>query len=163
MAELFQQIEDPLDEADDLGHGVAQLALTERAVELADILGDDRVTFFARSKLVGAGTFAGRTDIAMVAYSWLLAKYDESPEDYAEQELLWQYKWILENVADFPNIQKVADRRALRRHEAEVQIGRIVAARLLGHLAQQRVHHGRRGRGEAGEREAASDSARPPQ
>ncbi len=106
MAELFQQIEDLLDEADDLGHGVAQLALTERAVELADILGDDRVTFFARSKLVGAGTFAGRTDIAMVAYSWLLAKYDESPEDYAEQELLWQYKWILENVADFPNIQK---------------------------------------------------------
>ncbi len=106
MADLREQIADLLDEADDLEHGTAQLALTEEAVELADALRDVGVAFFTRSKLVGAATFAGRTDIAMVAYSWLLTKYDEAPEDYDSQELLWQYKWILENVADFPNIRK---------------------------------------------------------
>lgn len=106
MPDLLEQIEELLDEADDLEHGAAQLALTERAVELADTFGEVRVAYFARSKLVGTATFAGRADIAMVAFSWLLAKFDDDPEEYDSQELLWQYKWVLENVADFPTIPK---------------------------------------------------------
>jgi len=106
MADLLEQIEDLLAEAEDLDYGPTRLAMTERAVELADSHNDVDVAFEARMQLVGAATFSGRSDIAMVAYSWLLTKYDENPDNYNEFEILWRYKWILENVADFPNISK---------------------------------------------------------
>jgi len=106
MAELLEQIEELLDEADDLDHGPAQVAIVERAVELADAHGEVGVGYFARNKLVEAATFAGRADVAMVAFSWLLAKYDADPESYDGHEILWRYKWILDCVADFPSIPK---------------------------------------------------------
>ena len=123
MAGLLEQIQEFLGEAEGFGHGPTQLALVERAVELADSLGDAEVAFYVRMELVEAATFAGRTDLAMIAFSWLLTKYDENPEEHDGYQLLWRYKWILENVADFPNIEK-AQIEALyddmkRRYKAE--------------------------------------------
>jgi len=106
MSELAAQIEKLLDEARDLEYSPTRLAMTERAVELADAHHDVKIAYEARMELVGAGIFSGRPDIAMVAFSWLLTKYDAEPHRYGAYELLWRYKWILGHVVYFPSISK---------------------------------------------------------
>lgn len=106
MPELDEQIEDLLGEAEGLDHGPVQLALVERAVELADIHNELDVSFHARMTLVEAAIFGDRPDIALVAFSWLLSKYDAEPDRFDSFELLWSYKWILGHVAHFSTIPK---------------------------------------------------------
>jgi hypothetical protein len=106
MPELEEQIEDLLDEAEGLDHGPVQLALVERAVEIADVHNDLDVSFHARMTLVEAAIFGDRPDIALVAFSWLLSKFDAEPDRFDSFQLLWSYKWILGHVAHFPTIPK---------------------------------------------------------
>ena len=106
MPELAEQIEELLGEAEDLDHGPVQLALVERAVELADAHNELDVSFHARMTLVEAAIFSDRPDIALVAFSWLLSKFDAEPDRFDSFQLLWSYKWILGHVANFPSIPK---------------------------------------------------------
>ena len=106
MAELAEQIEVLLDKAGDLDHGPVQLALVERAVELADVHNELDVSYHARMTLVEAAIFADRPDIALVAFSWLLSKFDTEPDRFDSYQLLWSYKWILGHAANFPTISK---------------------------------------------------------
>lgn len=103
-ADHREQIDELLEKAEELDHGLAQLALTEQAVQLADAHRDEDYGYSARMQLISAATFAGRADIAMVAFSWVLAKHDADPERFEEGQLLWMYKWVLEGVADYPSI-----------------------------------------------------------
>ena len=106
MADHRDQIDELLERADELDHGTAQLALTEQAVALADAHRDEDYGYKARMDLVSAGVFSGRTDLAMIAFSWVLAKHDADPQRFEEGQLLWMYKWVLEGVADYPSIPK---------------------------------------------------------
>ena len=106
MLELAEQIQDLLGEAEDLDHGPVQLALVERAVELADVHNELDVSFHARMTLVEAAIFSDRPDIALVAFSWLLSKFDAEPDRFDSFQLLWSYKWILGHAANFPSITK---------------------------------------------------------
>lgn len=106
MPELSEQIEELLEEAEGLEHGPVQLALVERAVEIADVHNELDVSFHARMTLVEAAIFGDRPDIALVAFSWLLSKFDAEPDRFDSFELLWSYKWILGHVAHFPTIPK---------------------------------------------------------
>jgi len=123
MADHRDQIDELLEQADELDHGTAQLALAERAVSLADAHRDEDYGYKARLELVSAGVFSGRTDLAMIAFSWVLAKHDADPERFEAGQLLWMYKWVLEGVADYPVIPKAdieklfADMKA--RYEAD--------------------------------------------
>ena len=104
MPDLEKQIEDLLAEAGGLEHGPVQLAIIERAVDLADSHGDLDLSFEARSSLVESASFSGRPDVALVAFSWLSAKFDEHPGRFNSYQFLWQYKWILGFAPDFPTI-----------------------------------------------------------
>ncbi len=106
MPELAEQIQDLLGEAADLDHGPVQLALVERAVELADVYNELDISFHARMTLVEAAIFSDRPDIALVAFSWLLSKFDAEPDRFDSFQLLWSYKWILGHAANFPSIPK---------------------------------------------------------
>jgi len=106
MADHREQIDELLERADDLDHGTAQLALAEEAVALADAHRDEDYGYTARLELVSAGVFSGRTDLAMIAFSWVIAKHDADPQRFDGERLLWMYKWILDGVADYPNIPK---------------------------------------------------------
>ncbi|MFL5340926.1 MAG: hypothetical protein ACJ8F7_12335, partial [Gemmataceae bacterium] len=100
------QVADLLDRAQDLGHGAAQAALTEQAVELADEHHDEGAGFFARQEHVNATMFAGQPDKMLVAFSWLLAQIDRHPDRYDLQRVLWQYKWVVDTLPDFPQITR---------------------------------------------------------
>lgn len=117
------QIDELLDQAEELDHGTAQLALTEQAVNLADTHRDEEYGYKARLELISAAVFSGRTDLAMIAFSWVVAKNDADPERFEGGNLLWKYKWVLEGVSEYPSIPKsdieklFADMK--RRYEAD--------------------------------------------
>jgi hypothetical protein len=98
-----------LAQADGLEPGETQVALVEEAVRLADTYGTLREQVEAREDLVQAGTFGGAHDKALVAYSWCLAQYDRHPEgNYVIDlyQLLWRYKWIMGQIAGFPQVTR---------------------------------------------------------
>ncbi len=104
MVEPDDQIEELLAEAGDLDHGPVQLTLLERAVDLADAHNYLDRSFEARSRLVESATFSGRPDVAMLAFSWLIATYDAHPGRFDSHQFLWQYKWVLGFAPEFPTI-----------------------------------------------------------
>lgn len=87
-------------------HGDSQIALAEESVRLADLCGDEQLKVEARSELVNAATFGGEKEKALVAYSWILKKFDENPEIVDAFELMWRYKWVLGGLYDFPGISR---------------------------------------------------------
>ena len=91
MAELIE-------DADGLPEGPAKVGLLERAVESADAGGDDKSRFAARKALTRAAVFGGRIDLALVTFAWTLAAADRDPRRFPVGELLWQYKWLVENL-----------------------------------------------------------------
>jgi hypothetical protein len=99
VVELFLQ-------AYKLRDGDAKIALLEEAVRLADICGDFALRYDAREHLIQTATFGGAPEKALVAFSWSLAQYDRRPEDVSEWDILWKYKWILDSIANFPQIGK---------------------------------------------------------
>ena len=106
MSDHRDNIAELLERADDLPEGPGQIALCEEAVRLADTHGDELAGFHARKQLVHAATFGGRPDVSLVAFSWCLSRVDANPDNYDETELLWQYKWVVQHVGQFPHISR---------------------------------------------------------
>jgi hypothetical protein len=100
------EIEELLEKIDELPEGPGQVATAEEAVRIADTHRDPDAGFVARKALTKAAIFAGRPDLATVSFSWCLSKTDEDSDRYDETELLWQYKWVIENTPDFPTISR---------------------------------------------------------
>ena len=89
-----------------MGDGDAKIALLEEAARVADICGDLKLASDAREHLVQAATFGGAPEKALVAFSWSLAQYDRRAGEVSEATVLWQYKWILDSITNFPQIGK---------------------------------------------------------
>lgn len=101
------EFEDLLEEAMDLPDSPAKIDLLERAIRLADSAGDMEQGYEARSMLVNTASFSGYPMKALVAFSWQLGQYDKHSElfEYDLHSLLWSYKWILDDLPSFPDIQ----------------------------------------------------------
>lgn len=102
-----------LEQADAMRHGAAQVAVGEEAVRLADLAADDELGFRARKKLIEYTIFSGFPEKTLVAFAWCLGRCDAEPERFHEKEwlwfgpdLLWSYKWIIENAPHFPQISR---------------------------------------------------------
>lgn len=134
-----------------LEHCPEQVALLEEAVREADAAGDIRLGYDARLELISAGVFGGSQEKAIVAFSWCLARYDETPEDYSDYQLFWRYKWVMNALADFPaiSLKQIADLQAdmERRYQ---QLGyslrpayyfRSDNARRMGQLEEALTYH----------------------
>jgi len=80
--------------------------MLEEAVRIADTLEDVRLAYRLRDDLLQAATFAGRHDVAIVAFSWCLAQFDRDPSIASAHDLLWKYKWVVNNARQFPEISR---------------------------------------------------------
>src|SRR5437870_10345778 len=98
------QIDEVLGKAQDLGNGPTQYALTDEAVRIADAHGDVDAGFQARQEYIKATMFSGQPDKMLVAFSWCLSQVDRNPERFDRYRLLWQYKWVVNSLPDFPQI-----------------------------------------------------------
>jgi hypothetical protein len=99
-------LEELLDQAGCLEDGAAKVALLEEAVRLADSRQDLETGFRARQELIRAATFSGHAEKTLVAFSWCLAQCDRHPEQFDEQDLHWQYKWVVHSLSSFPQISR---------------------------------------------------------
>ncbi|MGG1619674.1 hypothetical protein ACIFQM_22820 [Paenibacillus sp. NRS-1782] len=99
-------IYDLMEQAQDLPGGAAKLAILEEAARLADTSGLKELGYEVRGEIVDCAIFNGYPLKALIAFSWQLGQFDQNPDEYDEQELLWTYKWILGKVCSFPNIPK---------------------------------------------------------
>lgn len=134
-----------------MSHCLEQVALLEEAVREADAAGDIPLGYQARLELISAGVFGGAQEKAIVAFSWCLARYDETPDEYSNYELFWRYKWIMNAIADFPSIPqtRIADLQADMEQRYQ-QLGyslrpayyfRSDNARRMGHVDEALAYH----------------------
>jgi hypothetical protein len=89
-----------------LDDGDEQISVAENAVREADLSGHLETQYRAREQFVRACVFGGETDRALVAFAWLLAKFDQNPGRFSEWNILWKYKWIVGLVCEFPQISR---------------------------------------------------------
>jgi hypothetical protein len=106
MHDEVAKIYNLLYEAHQLEDGKSKIIMTEEAVRLADIYGDEMSQVDARNDLVQAAVFGGEDEKAIVAFSWLCKKFEENPELMDPYEFLWRYKWIIHQIYGFPNISR---------------------------------------------------------
>lgn len=91
-------------EAGGLPEGSPKVAILEEAARIADLHGDVSLGYEAREELVSACVFGGFGDKALAAFSWCLGQRDRDPERYDHRDLLWKYKWIINELIDHPEI-----------------------------------------------------------
>jgi hypothetical protein len=104
--EIVQQIEDLLEQAASYSHGPEEIDLLEQAVRLADTHQLLEYGFDARKRLMTAATFGGAPEKALVAFTWCIGQCDQNPDDFDSGDLLWEYKWVVSGLKQFPQISR---------------------------------------------------------
>lgn len=99
-------INDLLNEAYILPDGKTKIEILEQAARLADAQGDIELGYDIRSEIVEIGSFHGFPMKALVAFSWQLGQYDKNPDEFDDYSLLWSYKWVLDRITAFPDINR---------------------------------------------------------
>ena len=106
MSEVAAQVYQLIRQSMDFEDGDAQISLREEAVRLADLRGDLKLQYFAREAYVRACIFGGAEQKGLVAFSWLLAQFDQNPGLFDQWAILWKYKWIVGVIYDFPQVPR---------------------------------------------------------
>ena len=117
---------DLMERADDLPEGSpARLELLEEAVRMADSLGDIDAGWEARDTLIEAATMGGYPEKTLVAFTWMLAQFDQVNDQFGsyEHDLLWKYKWVLGSLSDFPSITRTQIEAAFSDFAARLERG----------------------------------------
>ena len=101
----FEKLGEMLTNAGMLEHSPTKVAMLEQAVRFADSLDDVEASIEARLDLIDAATFSGAQEKTLVAFSWVLGEYDKNPDLFLNDfDILWRYKWVLDNCVKFPEI-----------------------------------------------------------
>lgn len=87
-------------------HNAEKVQKAELRVKEAEEKGDLKLLFRALYYLVTAATHGRFPDKAIAAFTRRLAMCKRYPEQFAEKELLWEYKWIVPKLANLPTISR---------------------------------------------------------
>jgi len=100
------QIRTIMDRAGMVSHTPAAVMLVEQAIAIADSHQDAHKGFELRREMIEEACFTGQPDRMIVAFSWCLALCDRDPDNFHDEDILWQYKWVLNNLTGFPQISR---------------------------------------------------------
>ncbi|OWK46669.1 hypothetical protein [Fimbriiglobus ruber] len=106
MTDLDPDVRRLLTEAADLPDGAVKVELIAEAVRIADARNDAATGFRARRYLMEAALTSGQPDVLTVAFSWCLAQSDRDPEAIPADEILWQYRWAVSDLPQFPQVPR---------------------------------------------------------
>lgn len=101
-----QQIDELIAEAGILADGPTKVALFERSVQIADAHQDLEAGYRTRQRLMGAALSAGLSDVLLVSFTWCLAQSERDPQAFPEQEILWQFRWVISELVEFPEVSR---------------------------------------------------------
>ncbi|TCS93663.1 hypothetical protein [Hazenella coriacea] len=99
-----QRLDFLLVQAEGLPDGETKIQLLEEAIQIADRIQNNDAGFYARLELTTAAIYSGRAEKAFLSFAWCLAQYDKDPSYCDEYNLMWQYKWIANQVDQFPQL-----------------------------------------------------------
>ena len=84
-----------------------QIAPLQEAIRLADELGAGELGVQARQDLTSAYAMSGSPSHIFVPFSWVWQRYERGEAQFDEHmlfRLLWQYKWVICDLIDFPEV-----------------------------------------------------------
>jgi tetratricopeptide (TPR) repeat protein len=115
-----QEIKQLIEQSEQLD-GREQVALLDRAVALADELGDTELGYGARLRRINAAHNAGDTESLLASFAWCVGMHERDPEAHPLQiewyDLLWYHKWIPSTLAKSPAFAVADIETALQRME----------------------------------------------
>ncbi len=102
----MEQFYELMDEAYHLPYGKARIDLLEQAINRADTLQDIQHGYRARKALVDTCFNCSYPKRQLNAFIWMVSMTDKHPELFDENDLLWEYKWIIDRLGAFPEISR---------------------------------------------------------
>ncbi|WP_186315686.1 hypothetical protein [Catellatospora sichuanensis] len=102
-----QQLREAFAAAQAMPDGPAQHTALDGAIRAADAAGEAKLAFEFRHESIEKFVFGGDDRRAFLAFSLSLAAYDRDPEiggPGTEHLILWQFKWIVNALPEFPDV-----------------------------------------------------------
>ncbi|MEO3945880.1 hypothetical protein [Gorillibacterium sp. CAU 1737] len=94
-----------------LPDGKQKLAVMEEMIRLADLYRPVSDAYEVRMNYVSAAPDGGCAERMMIAFAWCLAEFRKHPDQYSSFSLLWNYKWVLNQIWRIPEFSReTADR-----------------------------------------------------
>jgi hypothetical protein len=106
MTNPHDQVAKLLTEAEELPAGPEKVELYAEAARYADSHSEIGLGVQVRQQLLDAALDGGQPDRMAVAFSWLLARSDALPDLVPPDEILWQYRWVISELSQFPQIPR---------------------------------------------------------
>lgn len=82
--------------------GKQKLAVLEEMIGIADRYMTEEDAYDARMSYMSAALEAGCRERMLIAFSWCLSKFEKAPGEYSQHELMWHYKWVLNEIWRMP-------------------------------------------------------------
>lgn len=101
---MKQRFEELRLQASLLPDGKQKLLLLEEAIQIADQYLTKREAYEARMEHTDVACSAGYADRMIVSFAWCLSRFEGSPGEYSQSELLWKYKWVLNQIWHLPQL-----------------------------------------------------------
>lgn len=104
---MSDKVHELMSRAEELPYGEARTVLTEEALRYAEADGDRELIFRVRLRLTSAYRYGGETAKTLTTFSRCLADFDAAPgafPDTARQQLLWDFKGIVNALTQFPEV-----------------------------------------------------------
>ena len=95
-----------MDQIEDLPDCIEKVELLEQAILLADEEHQLDHGYYLRQRYIYLANSFGYDMRMLVAFLWCLEKYDQQPDRFDEHEMLWQFKWIMTDLAGFPQLNR---------------------------------------------------------
>lgn len=110
----LSELRDRLTGAWVLPYGRAQIAAAEELIRQIDAQRWDHLRYPARMLATHAYVWGGEPAKAYVTFSWCCAAYDRGQSDPSyDEDLYWQFKWLIGRMLDFPELSLGQLRAAL--------------------------------------------------
>jgi len=153
MADHRSEIIELIEKSYSLRDGsAAKIQLLQQAIQMSDAHQDIALQYQSRLSMLETATFSGFEEQAIAAFGFCLACSDADPQHYPIQSLLWKFKYILESVADFPQIgaaqiQDMFEQMSTRYRDngysqRPVHVIKARALSRMGHLQEAAQHAG---------------------
>ncbi|GJF27659.1 hypothetical protein KNE206_03590 [Kitasatospora sp. NE20-6] len=107
MSRTEQEVRDLYRSSHGMPSGPAKFAALEEVIRHADALGLVEFAFDVRMSATSVFQHSWVPAKAFLTFSWCLAAYDREPDRFGgrhDHTLLWQFKWMIYSVYQFPEI-----------------------------------------------------------
>jgi len=100
------KIQKILNQIDRVDNNNEKVRLLVQAIQLADDNQDIEWAYDMRLELINYEIDLAFSPESLPAFAWILQAYDENPNLFNEEDFLWQYKWMMSELYDNPDVSR---------------------------------------------------------